>query len=160
MTRVWERAVGFGAVATAVVLLIFALLVGVRVEAAAGLEAEAATVRLAAVPGRPAAGYVTLSGADATLVSVSSPLASRIEMHSSTMAGGVMRMDRLTTATVRAAAPLVFAPGGSHLMIFGLHDVKQGGTVPLLFTFKGGRTLRVEARAVAAGAAMTGHDSH
>ncbi len=160
MTRVWERTVGFGAVAVAVALLIFALLIGVRVEAAAGLKATAAMVRLAAVPGRPAAGYVTLAGADATLVAVASPLAARIEMHSSTMTGGIMRMDKLPSAVVGAAAPLVFAPGGNHLMIFGLHDVKPGGTVPLVFTFKDGRTLRTEARAVAAEAAMMGHASH
>ena len=159
MTGIWGRALGWGACATAVVLLVAALL-GARVEAAADLSIHGATIRLAAVPGRPAAGYFRLDGGPAKLVAVSSPLAERIEMHSTSTAGGVMRMAALPAATVRADAPLTFAPGGSHLMIFGLRDVKPGASVPLLFRFADGRTVRSAARAVAAGAAMEMHGAH
>ena len=161
VSRAWGRVAGWAACVGALLLLALALLMGVEAQAAATLSVRDASVALAAVPGRPAAGYFTLSGGDATLVSVASPLASRIELHSSSMAGGVMRMDALPAATVRADAPLRFAPGGNHLMIFGLRgDLKPGATVPLVLRFKDGRSLRVEARAVAPGTALPMHGSH
>lgn len=160
MAYSWERVIGWGACVMAVVLLVAAL-VGSRVEAATPLRAERAEVALATVPGRPAAGYFALSGGPATLVSAASPLAERIEMHSSSMAGGVMSMDKLPAVMVRAGRPVTFAPGGSHLMIFGLAaSVKPGSTVPLLLRFADGQTLRVEARAVAPGMAMEMHEGH
>ena len=46
-------------------------------------------------------------------------------------------------------------------MIFGLRgDLKAGATVPLVLRFKDGRSLRVEARAVAPGTALPMHGSH
>lgn len=156
MAGIWERTLGWGACAAAVLLLAAALLAA-RVEAAAGLSASDAVVRLATVPGRPAAGYMTLRGGPATLVAVASPLAERVEMHSTTMAGGMMKMESLAAALVRADRPFIFKPGGAHLMIFGLQATKPGAVVPLVLRFDDGRTLKVEARAVAPGAAMTGH---
>lgn len=151
MAGAWERTIGWGACAGAVLLLIVAL-IGVRVEAAAGTRVGDAVVQLAAVAGRPGAGYFTVRGGPATLESVSSPLASRIELHSSSMAGGVMRMALLPAVELRAGEIVRFAPGGSHLMIFGLHrDVKPGARVPLDFHFAGGRVVRVTATTVAPG---------
>ena len=150
MARAWERTFGWAACAGAVVLLIAAL-IGVRVEAAAGTRVSDAVVRLAAVPGRPAAGYFTIEGGPATLTQVTSPLASRIELHSSSMAGGVMKMDALPAVKLLAGETVKFAPGGNHLMIFGLAAMKPGATVPLDFRFAGGRVVRVTARTVAAG---------
>ena len=160
MAKGWERAVGWGACAVSIALLVAAL-VASRVEAATALRVDKAVVALAAVPGRPAAGYFTLSGGPATLTSVASPLASRIEMHSSSMAGGVMSMEKLAAVLVRAGTPVSFAPGGNHLMIFDLRaSVKPGSTVPLQLHFADGQTLRVEARAVAPGMAMEMHEGH
>ncbi|QXQ06319.1 copper chaperone PCu(A)C [Sphingosinicellaceae bacterium] len=165
MTKGWERAVGWGACAVSIALLVAAL-VASRVEAATGLRVgsvrvEEAVVALAAVPGRPAAGYFTLSGGPATLTSVASPLASRVEMHSSSMAGGVMSMEKLAAVLVHAGTRATFAPGGNHLMIFGLAStVKAGSTVPLQLHFADGQTVRVEARAVAPGMAMEMHEGH
>ena len=160
MARTWERALGWMACAVSVGLLVVAL-VASRVEAAAGLQVTNASVTLPTVPGRPGAGYLTLTGGPATLTSVASPLATRIEMHSSSMAGGVMSMDKLPAVMIRAGTPVRFAPGGNHLMIFGLPaSVKPGSTVPLLLKFKDGQTIRVEARAVAPGQAMEMHEGH
>ena len=125
-----------------------------------------ATVRLPAVAGRPAAGYFTLRGGKAsdTLTGVASPLATRIEMHSNSMAGGVMRMDALPAVAVAPGATVGFKPGGNHLMVFGLSKgLKFGATVPLVLRFKSGATLRTAALAVAPGAAMdmpAGHGAH
>lgn len=162
MTRVmgWIACVG------AVMLLVVAMVSGVS-----GAAADAATtrsnsrtdraridgawVRLAAVPGRPGAGYFTLHAGTVPveLVAVSSPLA-RVELHSSSMAGGVMRMDRLPSVRVAAGGTAAFAPGGSHLMLFDVAaSVRPGATVPLTLTFADGRTVRVDAAVQAAGAA-------
>ncbi len=149
---------GWTACAASVALLVAALLLGVRADAAQRARVSDASVRLATVPGRPAAGYFTLHGgaADDLLVSVASPLATRVELHSSSMAGGVMRMDVLPAVAVPKGGVVRFAPGASHLMIFGLRtDVKRGATVPLVFRFRSGASVRADAVAVAPGADMT-----
>ena len=63
-----------------------------------------------------------------------------------------MRMDALPAVKLLAGETVKFAPGGNHLMIFGLKAMKPGATVPLDFRFEGGRVVRVTARTVAAGA--------
>ena len=111
-----------------------------------------AWVRLPAVSGRPAGGYFLIHGtakADA-LTGVTSPKAERIELHSMTNEGGVMKMRAEPSFALPAKGELKFAPGGSHLMIFGLSpDVKPGTAIPLTFSFQSGAkvTLNAEARA-------------
>lgn len=127
------------AVAIAVVLLAVALVAGRLAHSApAQLVVRDAVVRLAAVPGRPAAGYfVVMGGArDDRLLSVASPMA-RIEMHETMMANGAMRMAPMKVAEVPAGGHVVFGPGGKHLMIYGLPaEVRPGGKVTLTFTFE------------------------
>ena len=157
VARFFERAFGVAACAASVALLVAALLLGVRADAAAGARISAASVRLATVAGRPAAGYFILRGgaADDLLVAVASPLATRVELHDSSMAGGVMRMNTLPAVAVPAHASVAFAPGGNHLMIFGLRgDVKPGATIPLVFRFRSGTSVRADAVAVAPGVDM------
>ena len=123
-----------------------------------------AWVRLPAVSGRPAGGYFLIHGtakADA-LVGVTSPRAERIEMHSMVNEGGIMKMRAEKSFAVPAKGALTFAPGGSHLMIFGLSpEVKPGATIPLTFSFQSGAkvTLNAETRAANAPvkAAEPGH---
>jgi copper(I)-binding protein len=121
-----------------------------------------AWVRLPAVSGRPAGGYFTAHGtatADA-LVAVSSPKAERIELHSMTMDGGVMKMRAEPSFALPAKGELKLAPGGNHLMLFGLApDVKPGANIPLTFTFKSGAKVTVDAqtRSAADSAPASGH---
>ena len=124
-------------------------------------------MRLPAVAGRPAAGYLTIRAGDVPVVvtGAATPLASRVELHGTSMAGGVMRMNALPELRVLPGQTGAFKPGGSHLMIFGLRrDVKPGATVPITLRLAGGKTLRVDAVAVAAGAAIpdphAGHGAH
>lgn len=126
--------------------------------------ARDAWVRLPAVPGRPGAGYMTLTAAQpARLTGAASPLAARVELHSSSMAGGVMRMDKLPAVELRKGVPFSFAPAGNHLMLFDISaSVKPGHSIPILLSFADGSTLRVEAKARAAGepAAADPHAGH
>ncbi len=116
-----------------------------------------AWVRLPAVAGRPAGGYFMAHGtasADA-LVAVTSPKAERIELHSMTNENGVMKMRKEESFALPAKGTLTFAPGGSHLMIFGLApDMKPGAKLPLTFRFKSGATVTLDAEARAASAAV------
>ncbi len=151
-----QRTLGWLACGGAVLLLIAAMIMGLAPAAAAAATAPhvtAAWIRLAAVPGRPAAGYFTLA-AGATpveLVAVASPMA-RIELHAMSMAGGVMRMDTLPSVRVAANARTSFAPGGSHLMLFDVPaSVKSGATLPLAFRFADGAIVKVDAAVRAAG---------
>ena len=160
------RIFGWLACAGAVVLLVVAMALGtdpavaVAATAAGAGRVTGTTVRLAIVPGRPAAGYFTLTAGDrpVELTAVTSPLA-RIELHGMSMAGGVMRMDRLPAVRVGAGATVRFAPGGSHLMLFDVPPtVRPGATLPLTFVFADDTRVRVDAPVVAgtAGAAMPG----
>ncbi len=152
------RILGWLACVGAVALLVVAMVTGTAPAAAAtAVRVTGATVRLAVVPGRPAAGYFTLTAGPAPveLTGVTSPLA-RVELHGSSGAGGVMRMDRLPAVRVAAGATVAFAPGGRHLMLFGVPPgIRPGATIPLALTFADGAVVTVAAT-VAAAAAMPG----
>jgi copper(I)-binding protein len=119
----------------------------------ATIDAENPWVRLPAVAGRPASGYFTLhGGAQPTrLVSVSADLAIRTEMHRSMATGGTMTMQPVRNLPLPAHGEIRFAPGGLHLMIFGLDpSLKPGGTTILTFTFADGSRMQRKAQAVGA----------
>ena len=127
-------------------------------------HAAGAWIRAAAVPGRPAAGYLTITGGGQPdrLVSVTSP-GLRIELHSMSMDAGVMKMAKLDGLPVPAGANVALATGGNHLMIFGMTGTPR--TVPLTLTFGSGAKLTTVADVRAPGAAApadphAGHGQH
>ncbi len=121
----------------------------------ADVYVEKSWVRLSAVPGQPAAAYFRLKGGnvDDTMFAVHADQAIKAEMHE-TMQGmkGMSEMKPLDTLLVPARAKLEFAPGGKHVMLFGLgEDVKPGGSITLTFVFKSGLKLQDNAVVVGAG---------
>lgn len=154
---------GAVAVTIAVLLLGIALVAGRLAHSApAQLTVTAATVRLAVVPGRPAAGYFILNGGARAdrLLSVASPMA-RIEMHETVMANGAMRMAPMKSAPIPAGGRVEFKPGGKHLMIHGLPaDVKPGAKLTLTFTFERAGAVPVEAVARSTGDEAASHAHH
>ena len=153
------KLIGLLACAGSLLLLMTALALGLQPAAAAprGPSVNSAWVRLSPVPGRPAAGYAVIrAGAVAAeLLGVDTPGA-RVEMHTMSMAGGVMRMDRLPAVRIAAGETMRFSPGGKHLMIFGLPaTLRPGATLPLSFRFADG--TRVEAAAVVRAAGDDGN---
>ncbi|HEX8554598.1 MAG TPA: copper chaperone PCu(A)C [Sphingomonas sp.] len=114
------------------------------------LFVDKAWVRLAAVPGRPAAAYFTLHGAPdraATLIAVSTDIAISTELHES-MAGG---MRPIRQVVVPPKATIAFEPGGRHAMLFDVNaGIKPGGNVTLTFAFSDG--TRLEQKAIVRGA--------
>jgi periplasmic copper chaperone A len=79
------------------------------------------------------AAYVVLDlseGSEDLLESVEIDGAERVELHGHFMTSeGVMQMREIGPQRVSDAGPLVFTPGGRHLMVFGLAQVVEGDTV-------------------------------
>jgi copper(I)-binding protein len=98
-----------------------------------------------AVAGTTGIGYMVLANhgpADA-LEKVESPLAARVEMHSSSMSGGVMSMRREDRVAVPAGGRTTFGPGAYHLMLVGLtRTIKAGDRVPATLTFASGTKVK------------------
>lgn len=106
----------------------------------ATLEIREPWARIAA-PGVPvAAGYALIFNrgtAAEELLAASSPLAASVEIHETSMAGGVMRMRELEAVSLPAGARVALAPGGLHLMIMGLdQSLKAGDSLPITLRFR------------------------
>lgn len=93
-----------------------------------GFIARDAYVR-ATVPGQSvAAAYVVVGSAeDAQLVGGMSDVARAVELHTMSMADGVMRMRRLDALELPARTEVKLAPGGVHLMLVGVNRVLKSG---------------------------------
>jgi periplasmic copper chaperone A len=109
------------------------------------LTVSGAVVRLSANPKATSAGYFTIKGgpADDRLLSVSSPVVIRIEMHESAMQGGMMTMKPLTGGVaVPARTDVKFEQGGKHIMLFDINPgMTAGKTIQLTFVFASGLQL-------------------
>jgi copper(I)-binding protein len=114
-----------------------------------------------AAAGGSAVGFMTLTnhGRPDALVGADSPAARRVEVHVSSMAGGVMRMTPAPVTPLPAQGRVSFAPGGRHLMFVGLkHALKPGDRLPATLRFRSGARVPVEFRVAAGppGGAMAG----
>jgi len=122
----------------------------------ATLSADEAWRRLPAVAGHPGAGYLTIHGGPepARLLAVESNAAGSTELHESMKmgAGGMTGMQGLDGLDVPANGTVTFAPGGNHVMMFGLSaSLKAGGTTSFTVRFEKAPPLTVEAKVVGAG---------
>ena len=117
-------------------------------------QVRAAYVRLPAVPGNPAAAYFRIEGglSDDRLLAVSGLQAARAELHASMQHGAGMTMAPLTGVDVPAGGTVLFAPGGRHVMLFGLPATVAPGTrLPIMLRFRSGARVDGTATAIAAG---------
>lgn len=135
----------------AILLLVPALAAVNGCQKKPALDATDAWVRLSPVRTNPSAAYFTLHGGekDATLISVTSPVAIRAEMHESVNRDGVTTMAPLKTVAVPAGGTVTFAPGGRHVMLYYVNPgVKPTWTMDLRFTFSDGRVVIRRAKVV------------
>ncbi|MDI1295684.1 MAG: copper chaperone PCu(A)C [bacterium] len=129
---------------------------------------DQAYVRLSPNKDAPSAGYFVAHGGDAgaQIRGVMTDYALKVEMHESMNAGGVVTMKPLSSVDVPAKSTVAFAPGGKHLMLWGVNDTAIGrGKMQLTFLMSNGDRLLVDAviqkPGAAAGAAVTGKaDEH
>ncbi len=89
-------------------------------------------------PGQKATGAFMqlLSATNTALVGVASPIVGVAEIHEMTMDGGMMRMRPVARLSLSAGKPVVFKPGGYHLMLMDLKSpLKEGDAVELTLSF-------------------------
>ena len=87
----------------------------------------------------------TGSAAD-RLVSVSTPVAGKVELHETQLVNGVMQMREVTSVECPAGATVKATPGGLHVMLLGLVAPLAAGTqinVSLQFRDAGVLMLKV-----------------
>lgn len=94
---------------------------------------------------RNAGGFLTIMNtgdADNRLISATSPVSERVELHTMTMDGDVMRMREMEDGIALPAGEMVeLKPGGLHVMFIGLSGpFVTGETVPVTLTFESGDT--------------------
>ncbi|MFM7347906.1 MAG: copper chaperone PCu(A)C [Erythrobacter sp.] len=84
----------------------------------------------------------------------SSPVAGRVEIHTMTMEGDVMKMRQLEDGLdVPAGGEVTLKPGSFHVMLMDLKQpLKAGDTVPLTLTFAGAGTVETQLEVRPAGA--------
>ena len=96
--------------------------------------------------------------ADDRLVAVSTPLATKIELHRSTMEDGVHRMEQVDSIVVPTGGTVELAPGGLHIMLVGLKFMLMAEeTIPVTFTFERSGAITT---GVAVEVRSSGHDDH
>ena len=136
------------------ILINFLMMLALGACGSSEAPAQTATVRLAAAPGRPAAGYLTLQieGDRGALVSVTSPQAGRIEMHETISEGGMSAMRAIERIPVRDGETLAFTSGERHLMLFDVDPaVRAGGRIELVLNFERGNPVTLAAEVAAPG---------
>lgn len=93
----------------------------------------------ATVPGQKVgAAYMTLQSPQAVkLFYAETKSADEVEIHSMSMTNGIMKMRKLDVLNLQPNKPEKLAPGGFHLMLFGLKaPLKAGDKVTLTLCFK------------------------
>lgn len=90
--------------------------------------------------------YLTITSPEADqVIAASSPVAKAVELHTHQEEGGILRMRKLSKVPLKANHPLVFQPGGLHIMLIGLREsLKEGERFPLSLRFGSGAEETVE----------------
>lgn len=79
------------------------------------------------------------------LLAVSTPRAAKTEMHTHVMLGDVMKMQKIDSIGIPAGGDVRFAPGGNHVMLFGLtQPLVAGERFPLTLEFEKAGKVDVE----------------
>lgn len=95
------------------------------------------------------AAYLEIKTADGVtdrLISASSPVAGRVELHTHIKDGEVMRMRRVDNLDLKPGTSVVLQPSGGHVMLMDLKaPLKEGDLVKLILTFEKAGPLEVEA---------------
>lgn len=107
-------------------------------------------------------GYLTIVNATAEadrLLSATSPRAARTEVHEMAMEGSVMQMRAVEGGlAVPAGETVTLAPGGLHIMFFGVSQpFVEGETIPLTLTFERAGQIETALTVRAGGASQGGH---
>lgn len=100
------------------------------------------------IAGRPGAVFLTIEnkGEADRLLSASSPMTGRVELHTHTMDNGVMKMRQIEAIDIAANATTELKSGGLHIMLFGIEELPaKGAMIPLTLTFEKAGTIEINA---------------
>ena len=160
-----ERSLSAAGLPSRLTLATLGLLVGLAVVATAPraaatpvahpeLSVEAAWARPAPA-GMMSAAYLTIANRgeeDDTLVGATTDVAGVVEVHTTDMQGGVMRMRPAGPLVIGAGSVVNFQPGGLHIMLIDLKsELAAGGEFALTLQFTHSGELKVTATVRAAG---------
>lgn len=108
------------------------------------------------------AGYLVINNPTANgdrLLGATSARADRVEVHEMTMNGAVMQMRRVENLTIAAGQSVILAPGGMHLMFYGVAEpFAEGQSIPVQLTFEKAGAIDVTLPVRRTG--PEGHSSH
>ena len=130
---------------------------------AAGIQVSGALCRPTPVGRQTTGCYLTLTAAaDDHLMSVSSPVAGRAQVHESRMESNMMMMHQLRDGLPLPAGQAVeLKPGGNHIMLLAVAEpLKAGDTVALTLTFASATPVEVTAEVGQPALTESGHPSH
>jgi copper(I)-binding protein len=93
------------------------------------------------------------------LISASSPIAQKAEVHTHVADEGVMRMRPISAVEVMPGSPTALAPGGLHIMLLGLKEpLVRGKAFPLTLTFEKAGPVNMEVEVQGPGAMAPSHE--
>jgi hypothetical protein len=151
--------------------LIAASLIAVAAQAAWAEDAKPAIAvtnawaRAMPAGAKTGAAYVTVANKGSTddkLLSVSTPVATTAQLHTTIDDNGVMKMRPVSAIDVKPGATVTLKPGGMHLMLMGVKQpLTEGHSFPLTLTFaKAGKIeTTVEVKKAGAMGSMEMHGS-
>lgn len=140
-------------------LVLSSALCGAAFAAAPGVEIHHARSPATPPGSKVAAVYLEVTAAQPDrLLGASTPVAARVEIHTTSEVDGVMRMRPIESAQVTPDEPLKLEPGGMHLMLMELEEpLRMHAQFPLTLHFQHAGEVRVEVQVVAPGG---GHAHH
>ncbi len=98
------------------------------------------------------------TGGPDRVVSASSPVSEKVELHETIRDGNVMRMREVPALVVPAGEAVVLKPGSYHIMLIGLkRPLNRGETFPVTITFEKAPAVTATVTVQAAGAGGMGH---
>ena len=109
-----------------------------------------ATVRLLP-PGVPnTAAYFSIQNSSDTtkiLIGASADFATKAEIHNHIMVNDMMRMEQQSEVVINSGQSVQFAPGGLHIMLFGLKQpLSEGESVAISLQTKDGESIIISAK--------------
>jgi len=81
-----------------------------------------------------------------TLISISSPVFSKVEIHLSKTTDGMATMEKQASLTISSESSVKLSPGNYHMMLFDPETpLKAGDKATIIFTFSDGLSKSVQA---------------
>jgi hypothetical protein len=145
-----------------------ALLASLLVAATTPVSAADPTIEITQAWARAVPSGIKVGGAYITIVNhgsendrltgASSPVAAKVELHTTLEENGVMKMRPLREVPVEAGATVTFSPGGMHIMLIDLNrPLKVGDTFPLTLSFDKAGSIQTNVKVVSARTGDTPH---